>query len=55
MMIVGQHLSEAHLTHRVHGDTIHQAVRLIGTAGVEIQSRQKRLVRLGPHGHVHIG
>ena len=41
MMVIRQHLSEAHLPHGVHGDTIHQAVRLIGTAGIDIQSRHK--------------
>ena len=41
MMVVGQHLGKTHLTHRVHGNTIHQAVRFVGTAGVKIQSLRK--------------
>jgi hypothetical protein len=38
MMVVGQHLGETHLMHGVHGNTINEAVRLISTAGVKIQS-----------------
>jgi hypothetical protein len=41
MMVVGQHLSETHLMHSVHGNTIHEAVRLISAAGVKIQSLHK--------------
>jgi hypothetical protein len=35
MMIVGQHLGEAHLTHHVHGNTIHEAACFITTAGAK--------------------
>jgi hypothetical protein len=41
MMVIGQHLGETHLPHGVHGDTIHQTVRLISTAGVDLQARHK--------------
>ena len=54
MMVVGQHLSETHLTHRVHGNTIYEALRLVGAAGVKIQSLHKRLMCLRPYGNMDV-
>src|SRR5215467_5044272 len=54
MMVVGQHLSETHLAHRVHGNIIYEAVRLVGAAGVKIQSLHKRPMCLRPYGNMGI-
>lgn len=47
MVVIGEHLREPLALHYLHGDTVGQAIMLIGTRFIERQRLEKALPRLG--------
>ena len=54
MMVVAQNVCQALAAHRLHGDTVGQAVLLIETSFVQGQRIEERGMTLGNHGDVRI-
>ena len=46
MLVVAQYASQTFAPHGLHGNTVGEAVALVGTAGVKIEPGLERLARL---------
>ena len=51
MVVVGEHVGQPFPAHGLHGNAIGEAVALVGTSGVKIEARQKRLMALRDDTH----